>query len=251
MYLPHSPAVRESVNPRLRKESQLEYRIASNRHELWAAYRLVYDMYLGQELISPNDYRMWVTPYHLLPTTQTFIAVQNQEVVCTVSLIGDGKLGLPMESVYSDEINDARSRGLSIGEVSCLASRHEDLRQFLPLFVQLTRLMAQHARRQGMDQFVIAVHPNHAKFYERFLGFEQIGPLREFPSVHDAPAVAYCLDFARMDRERPHFWNTFFGLPLPSSTLVGQPISPKNANYFRPATQVNQAHLALKLQACR
>ena len=251
MYLAHSPSVRKFVNPPLRKESQLAYRIASNRQELRAAYRLVYDRYLEQGLISPNQHKMWVTPYQLLPTTQTFIAIQKQEVVCTVSLIGDGELGLPMESVYSEEINDARSRGLYMGEVSCLASRHEDLRQFLPLFVQLTRLMAQHARRQGMDQFMIAVHPNHAKFYERCMGFEQIGPLREFPSVHDAPAVAYCLDFARMDRERPHFWNKFFGLPLPDSTLVRQPISLENAEYFRPATKVTQAYLSLMLEACQ
>ncbi len=220
----------------------LDYRIVSNRWERIAAYRLVYETYLRRGLIPQNHFRLRVTPYHMLPTTQTFIAVKNQEVVCAVSLIGDGQLGLPMESVYSEEVNQARSRGLYVGEVSCLACRCDDFRQFLPIFVQLTRLMAQHARGQGMNQFLIAVHPKHAKFYQRFMGFEQIGSLREFPSVQDAPAVACCLDFARIDRDRPKCWSEFFGSPLPQAKLELQPISLEEADYFRPATKVNEVH---------
>ncbi len=222
--------------------TELDYRIANNRWERLAAYRLVYETYVNRGLIPPNRYRMRVTPYHMLPTTQTFIAVRNQEIICSVSLIGDGELGLPMESVYSEEVSQARSQGLSVGEVSCLASKQDDFRQFLPIFVQLTRLMAQFARRNGMDQFLIAVHPKHARFYERFMGFEQIGPLREFPSVQDAPAVACCLDFARIDRERPKCWSDFFGVPLPVSKLRLQPISEEEVDYFRPAAKMNETH---------
>lgn len=237
--------MRESLGAHRDQESPLEYRIVSTRSERLAAYRLVYETYLRKGLIPPNSFGMRVTPYHMLPTTQTFIAVRKQQIVCAVSLIGDGELGLPMESVYSQEVNDARSRGLSVGEVSCLASRHEDLRQFLPIFVQLTRLMAQHARGEGMDQFLIAVHPKHARFYERFMGFEQIGPLREFPSVQDAPAVACCLDFARIDRERPKCWREFFGVPLPESNLEFHPISSEDADYFHPASQVNECQFLI------
>lgn len=224
------------------EESAIDYRIVNNRWERLAAYRLVYETYLNRGLIPPNHYRVRVTPYHMLSTTQTFIAVRNQQIICSVSLIGDGELGLPMESVYTEEVENARSQGLYVGEVSCLACRQNDFRQFLPIFVQLTRLMAQYARSHGMDQFLIAVHPKHARFYERFMGFEQIGPLREFPSVQDAPAVACCLDFARIDRERPKCWNDFFGTPLPESKLNLKPISSEEVDYFRPAAKMNETH---------
>jgi hypothetical protein len=244
MHVLHSPK-RQRTHSHKVKESPLDFRIVSNRWERMTAYRLVYDTYLRRGLISPNHYRLRVTPYHLLPTTHTFIAVQNQQIVCSVSLIGDGQLGLPMESVYSEEVGQARANGLYVGEVSCLASRHEDFRQFLPIFVQLTRLMAQYARGQGMDQFLIAVHPKHSRFYERFMGFEQIGPLRQFPSVQDAPAVACCLDFARIDRERPNCWNDFFGTPLPKAKLQIQPISQDEVDYFRPAAKFNEVHVLI------
>ena len=45
-----------------------------------------------------------VTPYHLLPTTEIFIAEYQGEVIFTMSLVIDGDLGVPMEHVYGDEI---------------------------------------------------------------------------------------------------------------------------------------------------
>ena len=102
--------------------------------------------------------------------------------------------------------------------------------------------MAQHARQNGMHQFLIAVHPKHARFYERFMGFQQIGPLRDYPNVQDAPAVACCLDFARIDRERPNCWNDFFGSPLPQSKLIACPMSVDEIEYLRPAAELTESH---------
>ena len=53
------------------------------------------------------------------------------------------------------------------------------------------------------------------------------------PSVRNRPAVALCLDFARVDRERPeNYWN-FFGEALPDELLRPQPITPAQCDYFR------------------
>jgi hypothetical protein len=130
-----------------------------------------------------------------------------------------------MEAIYKGEVAQARQQNLKVGEVSCLAGCPGDFRRFLPIFVQMTRLMAQYARKNGMHQFLIAVHPKHAGFYQRFMGFEKIGPVREYPSVQNAPAVACCLDFDRIDRERPKCWQDFFGTPLKSSRLKTIPMT--------------------------
>ncbi len=37
--------------------------------------------------------------------------------------------------------------------------------------------------------------------------------------MQNAPAVACCLDFDRIDRERPRCWYDFFGSPLSDSEL--------------------------------
>lgn len=222
--------------------SDVQCRIAGTHHDRIAAFELVYRRYTDAELISPNRFKLRVTPYHLLPTTNIFVACQNSRVICTVTLIGDGELGLPMESIYQSELLDLRRRNLYVGEVSCLAFEPMPLNKFLLVFMQLTRLMAQHARSYGMDQFVIAVHPQHARFYQRFMGFEQIGPLRTYPSVQNAPAVACSLDFAAIDQTRPKCWTSYFGSRLPESVIRSRPMSDEECDYFRPMAGLSGRH---------
>jgi hypothetical protein len=214
--------------------SQVEYRIAGTRVERCAAFELVYRKYVEAQLIQPNRFQFRVTPYHPLPTTNIFVATEAERVICTMTLIGDGELGLPMESIYPAEILQRRRKNLYVGEVSCLAFEPISLSQFMLIFMQLTRLMAQHARCYGMDQFVIAVHPQHARFYQRFMGFEQVGPLKTYPSVRNAPAVACCLDFAAIDRTRPKCWTSYFGTRLAESEIISRPMSDDECEYFGP-----------------
>jgi hypothetical protein len=214
--------------------SDVAYRIAGTRKERCAAFELVYRKYVAAELIKPNPCEYRVTPYHLLPTTNVFVATLESRVICTMTLIGDGELGIPMESIYPDEILQRRRKNLYIGEVSCLAFEPLPLSQFMLIFMQLTRLMAQHARCYGMDQFVIAVHPQHARFYQRFMGFEQVGPLKTYPSVRNAPAVACCLDFAAIDRFRPKCWTSYFGARLPDSEIISRPMPDEDCEFFGP-----------------
>jgi hypothetical protein len=235
--------VDEPKTERETEEFDFGCRIAGTRRDRLEAFRLVYQKYLPAELIQPNKYGIRVTPYHLLPTTNVFVATQHSRIICTVTLIGDGQYGLPMESIYSEEVEECRRRNLYVGEVSCLAFEPMPLNRFLVVFMQLTRLMAQHARAYGMDQFLIAVHPQHARFYQRFMGMEQIGALKTYPSVRDAPAVACCLDFAKIDRDRPRCYAAYFGSRLPADDLISHPMTDNEIRLFRPLAE--QAGLAM------
>ena len=166
------------------------YKVAECREGREAAFRLLYEAYNRAGLMEANEYEMRVTPYHLLATTDVFVAIHQGEVICTLSLIGDGDLGIPMESIYAKEVSQLRDQQICFGEVSCLADRREYVADFLPVFVNLSALVIQHARHNNMDQLLIVVHPRHERFYGRLLGFERIGNERSYPSVCDKPAVA-------------------------------------------------------------
>ena len=226
--------VHQSVGQRPTSTADIVYKIAATQQERSAAFRLVYESYLQAHLGEPNPYGMRVTPYHLLPTTEIFLAQVEGEAVSTVSLVTDGELGLPMESVYRKEVALRRERGLLLGEVSCLSDRRSHLRRFFPVFLRLSRLMVQYARKQGLDELLVAVHPKHARFYRRFMDFETIGEETAYPAVRNSPAVALRLDFARIDRERPESYDTFFGRPFPDEQLQPQPISQAQRDYFGP-----------------
>jgi len=214
--------------------SEIEYKIAATLDERADAFRLVYRSYLEAGLGQRNPYGMRLTPYHLLPTTEVFIATLRDEVILTASLVTDGGAGLPMECVYGEEVAARRAAGLRLGEVSCLADRRSHFRGFFPVFLRLSRLVVQYARQRGLDELLLAVHPKHARFYERFMTFRPMGQQRAYPTVRNHPAVALCLDFARVERERHANYDTFFGEPLPGEVLEPQPITPAEIDFFRP-----------------
>jgi hypothetical protein len=224
--------------PRTDSRPRLVCKIAENLRERKAAYRLVYNNYLSKGLISPNRFGLRVTPWHLLPTTSTFIAIEDHRIIGTATVIGDAGMGLPMESIYPAEVEAARLEGLYVGEISCLAFCDTDFRKFLPIFIKLSGLMGQHARAQGMNQFLITTHPRHARFYENLMRFEQIGYLTEYPSVNNAPAVACRQDFARVDAERPGRWEEFFGTRFPENEMQPKPMSEAELEYFAPIAEL-------------
>jgi hypothetical protein len=225
--------------------AETQVRIARTRRDRTGAFELVYRKYIEAELIHYNPFRMRVTPYHLLPTTNMFVASEEGRVICTVTLIGDGELGLPMESIYPAEVLDCRRKNLYVGEVSCLAFERMEMSKFLLVFMQLTRLMAQHARSYGMDRLLIAVHPQHARFYQRCMGMEQVGPLKTYPSVQNAPAMACALDFAAIDRNRPRCWTSYFGTRLPESEILSHPMSDREIAWFGPIAEMAGAKVAV------
>lgn len=207
------------VDPGIDMSTGLVYSLARSRSQREGAFRLVYDSYLRSGLGAPNPFEMRVTPYQLHEATQIFVGQLQELVVSTVTLVPDCEEGLPMESIYPLEIEALRAQGVRLAEVSCLADRRKDPRRFLPAFCQLTRVMAQYARRQGIDELLVAVHPRHARFYSRYLGFQQIGGLAACDYVQGRPAVALSFNFDRFDRERPPCYSTFFGEQIPVSEL--------------------------------
>jgi hypothetical protein len=138
-----------------------------------------------------------------------------------------------MESLYGEELAMLRDCGLRVGEVSCLADRRRHFRGFFPIFLRLSRMVVQYSRRRDLDGLLLAVHPKHARFYERYMEFKLLGEERAYPAVRNRPAVALFLDFARVDRERPPNYDTFFGDWLPDELLEPRPIAPADREYFR------------------
>ena len=161
------------------------------------------------------------------------VAVLGDETIFTVSLIGDGQLGLPMENVYAQEVHRRREQSLRIGEVSCLADRRSKYRKCFPVFLRLCRLTAQHAWLQGLDQLLVAVHPRHARFYQRFMDFEPIGPERSYPSVQNRPAIALSLDLVRLHQDGGKAHETLFMPPIPEEQLAPAQFTLSENEYLR------------------
>ncbi|MBN2292704.1 MAG: hypothetical protein JXM70_09780 [Pirellulales bacterium] len=222
------------ILPQEQTTDDVEYKIASSREERANAFHLVYEAYLRAGLGESNAHQMRVTPYHLLTTTEVFLACVGGQAAFTMTLVGDGELGLPIEAVYGPEVQRRRDKGLCVGEVSCLADRRSEFKRSFPVFLRLCRFTAQYAWHIGMHQLLIAVHPRHARFYKRFMDFEPIGEQRSYPTVKNNPAIAMMLDMDRLHRERSESYYTLFAPVIDGKHLKPQPITDEQRNYFSP-----------------
>jgi hypothetical protein len=195
----------------------LDIKLARSRDELHQAFALTYHSYFRAGLVVDNPSGLRLTPYHLLPDSEVIVAKLDETVVSTLSWFGDGKLGLPMQSMYSNEISFLRDQGCKLAEIGSLADRRSDPRRFISSFADMCRLLAQAAASRNIDTLLAVAHPKHAKLYKRVLGFKQIGDHTDCPYANGNPAEALFLRFEDLSDK---LYERFFGDPLSLDLLV-------------------------------
>lgn len=198
---------------------QVETTLARSMDDLMAAFHLLYNAYVRAGFVSENENQIRVTPYHSLSTTEVFVAKCHCDVISTMTMVGDGALGLPMESMYGDQIAALRRSGLNIAEMGSFADRRASPTRFLDVFGKLATLVVQVARARNIDGLVAATHPKHARFYCRWLGFRVIGDLTDCPYAAGNPAVALLLDFDEVRVRNPDAHDRLFGKPVAAEQL--------------------------------
>jgi hypothetical protein len=166
---------------------------AETTDELEQAFRLVYDEYLRLGYIQePNPSHIYFNIYNLLPTSATLVMKCGETVISTLSRVRDDEhFGLPMNSIYREELDGLRDQGRRLCEFCSLANtgkfRHRNL------FMYLFRSMYLNAIETGVNDICIMVNPRHVDFYKAILFFEDLGPEKTYPRLGQ-PAVALRLN---------------------------------------------------------
>lgn len=214
----------------------IQVKIASDRDEFEQAFRLVSHRYRSRGYVDADGGTYRFTPHHALPGTVTFVAHDDDRVVATLSMVPDNAtLGLPMESLYGDEVKRLRDAGKVLAEVTCLAELGLRPHEFHSVFRSLIRLNCQYHVLNGGDTWVIAVNPRHRGYYRKAFGFQPLGPVRAYPKVGHHPAEAFYLDVDGMRVDRPAMHDRIFREPLPPSVLTPVSWPADHADYFAEA----------------
>lgn len=232
-------------------------KIASEPEEHDAAARLTFDAYAGRGLVDQRGVPVRVTPFLMLPSTVKFVALRGGEVVATISLILDSKLGLPMECIFGAELAALRAQGRRLAEVGALAVKKEHRGNGLVMLVYKT-MWAAAVRLLEVQDLVVAVHPDAQPAYTSPLRFVPLSAgVRRYPGLEaNALAVGLRLDLverfptlARRDFEHrtpAHFntWRFFFETEHPQIQL------PADAAALAPLRAVHR-EAALRLASLR
>lgn len=172
----------------------LRFKVAETQEELEQAFHLLHNAYVHEKLMSPHPSGLRVTKYHALSSTSTLIAIENNVVVGTLSLIRQSSFGLPMESIFNLDGLPVESR---LAEVSSLAIKKEYLHQRGRILFPLLKFLYHYSHEYfGITHFVIAVNPKWIDFYEGILMFKPLSKkvVQNYSFVNGAPAVGAVLD---------------------------------------------------------
>lgn len=206
------------------RPSVIEITLARTPSDLLSAFRLLYQSYVRAGLAAENPLQLRLTPFHPLNTTEVFVAKCRDEVVSTMTMVADGTLGLPMDSMYGEEVQTLKRSGLRVAEMGCFADRRTSPVRFKEVFGYLASLVVQVARVRNINALVAATHPKHARFYARWLGFEYFGELKQCPYAAGNPAVALLLDFEAI--RNTVYYERLFGRPVTVEELIPTRWSP-------------------------
>ena len=222
-----------TISPTKRDQArQPVYEIARSKQQLVQAFELAHAAYCRTGIGVDHPSRMRLTPYHLLSTSEVMVARIEQTIFSTISLFGDGELGLPMVSMYKSKIDELRNSGVRLAELGSLADRREPRQaRYIDTLASLGRLIAQAAAEQNIDALVAVVHPKHARLYKRILGFKQIGDCFACPYAKGAPGVPVCLEFNDHVGTKLHY--QYFGISIPSEQLAPYVWESETRNYFQ------------------
>lgn len=136
----------------------------------------------------------------------TLVAAAHEQSIGTLTLGFDSKIGLLVDDLYKDRIDQLRRCGRRVCELTQLAiDEHVRSKRVLSSLFHIAFIYARNFHQ--CTDMVIEVNPRHVRFYERMLGFERFGDCAMCERVR-APAVLLRLE---LDYARQQI-NTFGGL---------------------------------------
>lgn len=178
-------------------------RPADATSDLKAAFGLVYKEYLKRGYCDASPSGMHYSYFSLLPDSRTFVLKKEGALWGTISLVPDSSCGLPMDSLFAEEMASFRKPGRRLAEVTLLALDQDrvggkvfslmDFQKMACLF-KLIKVLFDYARFQaGVTDLVICAHPKHEALY-RYLGYESMGAVKPYPGACGKPAQPMHLD---------------------------------------------------------
>ena len=196
---------------------------ALNLSEFEKAFQIIHASYSQRAFIPPNVAGIWMSQHHLLAETCVFLARDAKQACGTLTLVQDGRLGIPMETLFGKEVHRCREENGSIAEATCLALEERGATNGPKIVNHLMGAVAQTALASGIRQILITVHPRHSHYYIRQAGFKAIGPTRPYPAVQGHLAVPLALHLPTLRKEQPVAYRRYFGMQFSEETLAAQP----------------------------
>jgi hypothetical protein len=168
----------------------LQIKIATTKEELEKVYSLLHDCYVGTKLMAPETSGLRCNYFTFLPSTTAVIALIDNKIVGTVSLIKDSSAGLPSDKDFREENDRLRLDGHNLVEVSSLAIEPSFRKKSHVVSLYLMKYLQRYTtHHMGCTTISCVVHPRAKDFYAAFWGFHSSKKIIKYKFVNDALGV--------------------------------------------------------------
>lgn len=168
----------------------------ANRDEQKNAQELVNSVYAQNGYVSKDETRLIEKARQFKDKTITIIALKNEEIVGTISLVLDSKQGLPMDDIFGEENDGLRSCGRSLCEVAGFAVTEAGFRTGL-ILCQYVNIIA--VQMLNLTDYVVNINPEHRSFYTQVLKFVPFGMEKIHPYLANRAGVPLRLDLVTQE----------------------------------------------------
>lgn len=196
-------------------------RIAQDRHELLAAYRLVHRRYAERGYVGRGKADIVYSTEFAEAHSRTLVVIgPGGEVTATATIVSEPADARNEQSVIPWQLIRRFDRRRRLAGVTCLAAVDSAAGPKPAAFLALTRFLFQYARARGYDGLAIAIHPRHVRFYRRICPIVPLSAVYRQEKLGGSLAVACRIDLdSRSLRRVAPSVLSWFEQPIPSHEL--------------------------------
>ena len=205
----------------------LDFDIARSLEDVLEAWHLLYEAYLRVGFIRANPYELHTVPQAIGPQALVILGRIDGLAVGTISAIGDGPGGLPLDSACPEELNELRAEGRKLIEIGLFGDRRDLMgeagRTFHALF-ELMRHTYYFGLHLGATDFLCGIPPKRTRLYYRAFGFRPVGEVKSYATVEDNPVQLLHVeaDYVREQHSQHRALGYFAQNPMPESLFDGR-----------------------------
>jgi len=205
----------------------IEIRPIRDSFELWDVYSLTHDCYVETNYIRPRPTGMLVhyAEFDHLPETTILVALQDGEIIGSISYTIDGPAGFIIEKDYREECQRIRQeKGRRLADYWRFVVK-KSCRSGQQVLMALMTQSGLDLLQKGVNTFFLDVHEKHEGAYKRLFNGVTVARKEGVPGLEQQHIAAVLI---RWDAERlPNRWlGKIPGRSLSALSIVPRPNPP-------------------------
>lgn len=165
----------------------IRFEIAQTARQVETAWGMVYEAYRDVGFVTANMFGLHASCEMIGSQTAVIIGRIGDVPVNTITAVGDGPEGLPLDAVYNDELEKLRRQGRRMVEIGMFADRRPDSENSFHALLELMRYSYWFGAAIDTTDYICGIPPHSTRLYQAAFGFKLVGEERSYACVDGNP----------------------------------------------------------------